>query len=112
MGRYIYDNIINNNSEYYRFLRNKRLKQKNIRQYGTPVLYNPGVADRMFIGTETYIWKIGDHFWKLAAQHYNDPTYWWVIAWYNGYPTEADISAGTLLHVPLSLEDALQVLGY
>jgi hypothetical protein len=34
-----------------------------------------------------------------------------VIAWYNGYPTEADIKKGALIDIPVNLEDALRVLG-
>tara|TARA_R100001163_G_C5067848_1_gene207298 strand:- start:6172 stop:6510 length:339 start_codon:yes stop_codon:yes gene_type:complete len=112
MGRYIYTPILDNDSEYYRFLRNKRQHQKNIRQYATPVLHNPGLAERMAISLDSHIWTVGDHFWKLAAAYYGDPTYWWVIAWYNGYPTEADISPGMVVDIPTSLESALTILGY
>ncbi len=112
MGRYIYTPILDNDSEYYRFLRNKRQHQKNIRQYATPVLHNPGLLERMVLSLDTYLWKVGDHFWKLAADYYGDPTYWWVIAWYNGYPTEADITTGTVIEIPTNLEEALLALGY
>jgi len=112
MGRYIYTKIIDNDSEYYRFLRSKRQNQKNIRQYATPSLFNPGLIDRMVVPGDTYIWKVGDHFWKLAADYYNNPNYWWVIAWYNGFPTEAHISPGRMIEIPISLEKALVALGY
>ena len=112
MGRYIHTEILDNDSEYYRFLRSKRQNQKNIRQYATPRLVNPGRLQRMLLTVDSYIWKLGDHFWKLSAEYYNDPTYWWVIAWYNGYPTEGDIAPGALIDIPTSLGDALEALGY
>jgi len=112
MARYIYTDIIDNDSEYYRFLRNKRQHQKNIRQYATPRMHNPDLLQRMMLSTDTHLWARGDHFWKLSAKYYNDPTYWWVIAWYNGYPTEADIKPGNMIEIPLDIEEILVALGY
>ena len=47
----------------------------------------------------------------LANKFYKNPRYWWVIAWWNSYPTEAEIPLGARLAIPLSLEDALSALG-
>ena len=88
-----------------------RQNQKNIRQYGTQILHNPNTVQRMVLSKDSYIWSVGDHFYNLAAKYYGDPTYWWVIAWYNGYPTEADISPGAIIDVPINLEEALKALG-
>ena len=46
----------------------------------------------------------------LAHKFYENPNYWWVIAWYNAYMTEADVFTGDVIHIPLNLEQALRVL--
>jgi|7_EtaG_2_1085326.scaffolds.fasta_scaffold18920_2 nucleoid-associated protein YgaU len=108
-SRYSKYKIINNNSDYYEFLRKKR-GLKNIRQYETPYIYNPTVADRARLKTTNYLWKYGDRFYQLANQYYNDTRFWWVIALYNGYMTEADIRPGDVIAIPLNLESALKTL--
>ena len=110
MGRYNKTGKLLNDSEYYSFLRKKR-NVKQIIQYATPILRNPGVAIRASLHTSTYIWKYGDRFYQLAGKYYGDPRHWWVIAWYNGYPTEVDIWPGDSIEIPLSLEEALKALG-
>ena len=87
MARYNKDRKIINASEYYKFLREKR-GIKSITHYETPTLSHPSVME----------------------QYYNDPRYWWVIAWYNGYPTEADIKPGALIAIPVDIEEALTAL--
>ena len=80
-------------------------------QYVTPILANPTVLQRASLVSNVHIWSYGDRLYKLAATYYGDTRYWWVIAWYNGFPTEADIETGTVLTIPLNLEDTLKVLG-
>ena len=99
-----------NDTEYYSPLTTKR-GVKSITHYKTPVLKNPTVADRRKIKTITHIWKYGDRFYKLADQYYGDSTYWWVIAWYNGVSTEAQVANGKVLYIPLNIEDTLDILG-
>ena len=53
----------------------------------------------------------GDRLENLANQYYGDPELWWIIAWYNSYPTEANVPVGAALSIPLSLEQIIQVLG-
>jgi nucleoid-associated protein YgaU len=106
MGRYNDTRIVRNNSEYYEPLRKGR-NEKQIRQYVTPVLNNPG---RATLKKDVHLWKYGDRLYKLAHQYYGDVNFWWVIAWYNGYPTEAHIAVGSRLSIPLDLSAALKVL--
>ena len=54
--------------------------------------------------------KFGDRMDNLANKYYGDSRYWWVIAWWNSFPTEASITLGTPLSIPLNLEQALIVL--
>jgi|TARA_Y100000296_G_C5083484_1_gene211155 hypothetical protein len=110
MGRYRNSKIITNKSEYYKPLREAR-GVKYIVQYETPELKNPSVADRARITADSHIWKYGDRLYKLAYQYYGDTQYWWVIAWWNGVPTEAEIKNGVLISIPINIEDALKALG-
>ena len=110
MGRYDKYRILTNASEYYKPLREER-GVKFIRQYETPVLRHPTVIERALISSDRHIWTVGDRFYKIAGQYYNDSRYWWVIAWYNEYPTEGHVQPGTLIDIPISLEEALLALG-
>lgn len=111
MSRYNNYKILNNSSKYYQFLRKKRNGIKNIQQYETPVLYHPDMIDRASLNTTTHVWTVGDRYYKLADQYYGDPALWWIIAWYNGRPTEADCITGDLLTIPLDAESILSTLG-
>lgn len=110
MPRYANKKIFLNDAEYYDFLRKNRSNTKGVRQYDTQILKNPTIADRSALKTVTHVWKYGDRYYKLADQDYNDVDYWWVIAWWNARPTEADVSPGDAISIPLNLEEALQVL--
>ncbi len=110
MARYNSQTAILNDSRYYDFLKKKR-GVKNILHFATPVLYNPGLSARTMITTTVHLWSVGDHFYKIAHDYYGDSRFWWVIAWYNGYPTEADIKIGARIEIPSNLEDGLRVLG-
>ncbi len=110
MSRYNSETPMVNESEYYDFLKKKR-GLKKIVQFGTPVMFHPGLVSRTLLTTTSYVWATGDHFYKLAHTYYGDSRFWWVIAWYNGYPTEADIKKGALIEIPSNLEDGLRVLG-
>lgn len=110
MPRYKHVKILRNDNEFYNFLREKR-QGTSITHYATPVMYNPDLIDRIDSATTTYVWGYGDRLYKLANQFYGDPEYWWVIAWWNGMPTEADIQNGMVIEVPLELQKALTVLG-
>ena len=111
MSRYYGASILTNDSEFYSFLRKERHNQKKIMQLGTQILHNPNLIQRIALSVDTHIWSRGDHFYNLAAKYYGDPTYWWVIAWYNGTPTEGDITPGQMIYIPINLEDALRALG-
>jgi nucleoid-associated protein YgaU len=99
-----------NDIDFYRELRERR-GVKQIEHFTTPRLRQPSVSDRIRLRTSTHIWKYGDRFYNLAHQYYGDTRYWWVIAWYNGIPTEAEANTGDVLEIPLDLQEALLALG-
>ncbi len=110
MPRYRRTRIFANDEEYYDYLRDKR-GIKKATHYSTPVLKNPTVGQRTFLVTDSHIWSYGDRFYRLAFKYYGDVNYWWIIAWYNGVPTEADIQNGDLIDIPINLNEALSALG-
>ena len=109
MPRYANKHIFTNNIPFYDFLFKKRGIRQAV-QYDIAPMHNPTVRQRGALRTTTHIWKYGDRYYKLSQDYYGTPSYWWVIAWYNGRPTEADIGTGTMLSIPLDLELALQTL--
>tara|TARA_Y100001973_G_C5200544_1_gene337295 strand:- start:2251 stop:2589 length:339 start_codon:yes stop_codon:yes gene_type:complete len=109
-SRYNRSAKITNDSEYYAPLRESR-GDKKIVQYATRPLRNPSVEDRRRISTTRHIWKYGDRYYNLAQKYYGDSRYWWVIAWWNSYPTEALINNGEMIFIPLNLEQTLRVFG-
>jgi len=109
--RYKSKDIVLNRSEYYAPLRRSR-DLKVIRQYGTVMLRQPTIADRSRVTSDTHLWSYGDRLYTLANTYYGDARYWWVIAWWNGYPTESDIATGVVLTIPTNIEKALKALGF
>lgn len=110
MSRYGSSNITNNNSDFYSPLAEKR-GLKAIQHFQTVVIHNPQIFERMQIRTNSHVWKYGDRYYKLANTYYGDPQLWWIIAWYNGYPTEVNVKVGDVLEIPLNFEQIIEVLG-
>lgn len=110
MPRYETTKTFINALEAYEFLRKKRNNVKGIKQYRTVKIHNPDVNDRSRLETVRHVWSYGDRYYNIAQQYYGDPNYWWVVAWYNGRPTEADVAPGDIIAIPVNLENALAVL--
>jgi nucleoid-associated protein YgaU len=105
MSRYNKSRLFTNESSLVR-ARGK----SSIRHHGTQILYHPTAEERSRIPTNKYIWKPGDRLFNVAYAFYGDPTLWWVIAWYNGRPTEADFYPGDYIEIPIDIEKTLNVL--
>jgi len=110
MSRYGSSNVTNNDSDFYTPLAEKR-GLKAIQHFQTVVIHNPQIFERMQIRTNSHVWKYGDRYYKIANTYYGDPQLWWIIAWYNGYPTEVDVKVGDVLEIPLNFEQIIEVLG-
>lgn len=106
-----YDNrkIATNDNELYEDFFIKR-NINFIKQYRTGTLRHPTVEDVLTLETVGHIWKVGDRFYKLAQQHYDDPRLWWVIAWFNQAPTEHHLKLGDSLQIPFPLERVFGIL--
>ena len=99
--------VFENRDESYELLLEER-GVPYIRYYGTPRMLVPNVGQRAGLSRTRHIWAVGDRFYKLAIQYYDDPQYWWVIALYNQVPTEAHLRIGDLIIIPLPLNAVLR----
>ena len=110
--RYINQRVFVNDSEaYVRYLKDRGLKQ--IKQYSTPKMFYPNdVNSAANFEALKHIWGTGDKYYKLADEFYQDPTMWWVIAFYIQKPTEFLIKLGDVIFIPVPLESILFSIGY
>ena len=84
----------------------KELKEKDLkyfRYYQTPQFRDLEEVDIDDIEDVGHSWGLGDRYYKLAHKYYGDPEMWWIIAWYNGKPTEAHLKIGDVVKVPTPL---------
>jgi hypothetical protein len=108
-SRYSNRRIMNNNAELYAKLLEER-HLKKMRQYGTAHMVYPTPKQMKGLTRVNHIWKTGDRYYKLAIQYYGTADHWWIIAFYNQRPTEANINVGDVIYIPLPLERMLQYL--
>tara|TARA_R110002110_G_C13286142_1_gene703039 strand:- start:591 stop:923 length:333 start_codon:yes stop_codon:yes gene_type:complete len=104
------DVFVNASGAYKRYLKTRG--DKKIKQYNTPKFRYPTAQDNENFSTISHIWGTGDRYFKLAAEYYDDPELWWVIALYNQKPTEFDVNLGDVVYVPVPLERVLFYMGY
>jgi|ETNvirenome_6_85_1030632.scaffolds.fasta_scaffold00641_4 nucleoid-associated protein YgaU len=106
-----YDNrkVVKNQDAMYKSLFKKR-GIRFINQYKTAKLHFPTGKEQAQLSTTSHIWKSGDKYYKLASLYYGDPSLWWVIAWFNRRPTEANIYPGQSLLIPQPLDAVLPLL--
>lgn len=64
------------------------------------------------LGIETHIWGPADRFYKLSNTYYGTPIYWWIIAYFNQTPLEADVELGQKMLIPVPLERILEAMDY
>lgn len=106
-NRYTGRKIIKNDAEVYEELVENR-DRTFISHHKTPRLRHPTARDRTLFTRVRHIWKLGDRYWKLATIHYGDPSYWWVIAWYNKKPVENMLTIGDTIIIPKPLQTVLE----
>ena len=83
---------------------------KSVLQHRSVEVFEPVPAGTL--NYEMRVWKQADRFWKLAQEYYQDPRYWWVIAQFNQKPTEAHLSNGDIIIIPMPLQPALASMGH
>tara|TARA_R100000808_G_C2154485_1_gene165453 strand:+ start:1663 stop:2028 length:366 start_codon:yes stop_codon:yes gene_type:complete len=104
------ENLAENTKHYEQYLEERKIKR--MRHYLTPVstLRRPTVDQMTTLDLIGHTWTTGDRLYKLADQYYDDPSLWWVIAWFNRAPTEAHLKVGDFVHIPLPLERVLSFM--
>jgi len=104
--------FVNDARSYQEYFK-KRNMLSEIMQYETPMLSNVTTDEQEeSLTVESYMWKTGDRLYKLAQTYYNDPSYWWIIAWYNLKPTEHHFQAGDVIDIPMPLQQIMLFLNY
>jgi len=111
MSRYTKRNRIFNDLPRYDSI-NKNRDTKVISMYATPEMHPLTEEQISSIEARSHLWKVGDKFYKLAHEHYGDPSMWWVIAWYNQTPTESHVKLGDIIYVPHPLDRIRMYYGY
>ena len=102
-----YAEVFENKSDLYKEWRDKVGFEK-VDHYGMIRFGDPRMEDFLQkINTVNHIYKTGDKLGKIAHKYYGDPRYWWVIAWFNGRPTDFHCKVGDTIEVPLPLTEAL-----
>ncbi len=109
-GRYKSSQTKFNNSMLYRKLRKARGVTQGLIQYKTNRKRQPDIEEVGTFNNIMHIWGTGDRLYKLADEHYGKPELWWIIAWYNGKPTEGHISVGDALYIPKPLDKVYGLL--
>lgn len=107
--RYRNREIYDNREDVYEDLRDKR-GVKKIEHYSSPNFKALTPAEHAQLATVTHTWSVGDRFYKLSHKHYGTTKYWWLIAKFNGVPTESHLKIGDKIDIPLPLNRAIALL--
>ena len=106
-SRYSKRRIVVNDDIGYRdtFFTDRGINQ--IEQYTTNRTIFPTVDDLDNISTSPFRWQSDARLYKIANDYYGRPELWWIIAWFNRKPTEADFEVGETIYVPTPLSEVL-----
>ena len=88
----------NTDDIYFHILEERGLER--IVQYDTAIFKKLKKSDIKRISTTQRIWTTGDRLFKMASEYYGDPRYWWIIARWNGRPTESHFKPGDIVSIP------------
>ena len=106
MSRYNRTLRATNDTDKYKRVLEKRGVTK-IEQYRTTTLKHYDTEQVPYI---EIIYRDGDSFWKISSRHFGSPEHWYIIARFNNMPSEANLSVGDKIKIPVSLSLALQVV--
>ena len=92
----------NDRPEYIKQFSNRSVKY--VDQFVSPKFDYPSddLLGNLMVDEE--YWAPGMRFYKLSAKYYGDPTFWWIIPWFNQVPLESDFAPGDVVMVPRPLE--------
>ena len=103
MSRYSRTRTITTTGNMIEDLRDK----SSITHYSTPNYTQLTSGQLNLLQVLQHVWKVGDKYHKLSTQYYQDPSYWWIIARFNNKPTEAHLSIGDVVLIPIPFERIL-----
>jgi len=111
LSRYKEMPIIKNVDDDYKIVFSSRFPYNGINQYNTENLSYPTDSQRKSMKIAKEVWGYSSRLYKYADTYYGDPSYWWVIAWYNKIGTEAELRYGRTIFIPSPLEYVLTTYG-
>ena len=111
LSRFKEREIIRNNDDDYKIVFQSRIPYNGLRQYSYEELKYPTDAELAVIQKTQKVWGYGSRLYKLSNEFYGDPSYWWVIAWFNKKPTENHFSLGDEVLIPYPLERIMKYFG-
>ena len=101
------ERVLNTNEVYAKHFENRGVEF--LTQYRTFIMNYPSAEDIAELQLVGHIWTVGDRYYKLADRFYNDPTLWWVIAFFNKRPTESDIKFGDIVYIQNPLDKIMLI---
>ena len=99
----------NDNELYDEYFDKKNMK--GFVQLSSPVYNEVTQKQKDSIRSYIHIWKTGDRYYKLAFENYGSSQYWWVIALFNGKPTESHVKPGDQILIPANYEEVIRLYG-
>lgn len=79
---------------------------KKVDHYGVVFYGDPSSQEFLEdITLITHVWGVGDRLSKLAHEHYGDARLWWLLAWFNGKPTDFHCRIGDTIRIPFPPEE-------
>lgn len=111
LSRYKDLELIRNADEDYKIVYSSRIPYNGIVQYKTDNLKYPTLSDILGMSLKYETWGYGSRLYKYAYQYYGDPSYWWVIAWFNKIGTENELNYGDKIKIPQPLDFVLTTYG-
>ena len=106
MPNYERGSLKRNGSKQYEFFFDKR-SLEFIDHYSTKTLTKNG---SLRLSVYEHYWKNGDKFYKLANENYGNFRFWWIIALVNGVSSEADLTYGQTILIPISLQPFASII--
>ena len=98
MPKYKDSETARNNDEIYKNLFEERGLKQGVVQYRTKTF---NVSEKNGQKVARHVWSLGDKLFKLSYEYYSTYEYWWVIALFNGKPTDAHYEFGDTVFIPL-----------
>ena len=112
ISRHKKTNIIKNIDEDYKKIFSSRFGPTGLIQNTTTNIKMPTEEQKTKLSYNVETWGLGQRLYNLSFKYYGDAQYWWLIALFNNIPTEAEISFGDQIKIPVPLDLTLNLYGF